>query len=235
MPMRFDVITIFPRIFNSVFEESLIKKARERGVIDIQTHDLRDYTFNKHRKVDDYPFGGGVGMILAVEPIVRALERLKPSNPDAKTVLLSPSGITFNQKKAWELSREKGLIMICGRYEGVDQRITEHFVDEEISIGDYVLSGGEIPAMALIESVSRLIPGVVGDEKAVAVESFESGLLEYPQYTRPREFRGYTVPDELISGNHAKIQKWQKEQALKKTKHLRPDLINKNNDSKDKF
>tara|TARA_B100000686_G_scaffold331583_1_gene395298 strand:- start:456 stop:1151 length:696 start_codon:yes stop_codon:yes gene_type:complete len=225
--MRFDIITIFPGMFGSVFEESLIKKAREADILDIQINDLRNFTLDKHRKVDDYPFGGGVGMILTPGPIVRTLEAVKPKNPDARTILLSPSGSQFNQKKAWELSREKGLILICGRYEGVDQRIADHFVDEELSIGDYVVSGGEVPAMAIIDAVSRLLPGVIGDEKAVEVESFETGILEYPQYTRPRDFRGHGVPEELLSGNHAKIQKWQRVQAVKKTERVRPDLLEK--------
>ncbi len=223
--MRFDIITIFPGIFDSIFEESLIKRARESGILEIKIHDLRTYTLDKHRCVDDYPFGGGVGMIMMVEPIARALVALKEKNPRAHTLLLSPSGNPFDQKKAWELSRKDGLILVCGRYEGVDQRISEHYVNEELSIGDYVLSGGEIPAMAVVDAVSRLVPGVVGDDQAVVTESFETNLLEYPQYTRPREFQGHEVPEVLISGNHAKIQAWQKEQAFQKTARIRPDLL----------
>ena len=225
--MRFDVITIFPSMFESVFTESLVRKARDADLLDIRTHDLRSYTLDKHRKVDDYPFGGGIGMILTPEPIVRALEAVKLESPQAKTILLSPSGIPFNQKKARELSRLPGLIFVCGRYEGVDQRIADHFVDEELSVGDYILSGGEIPAMVIIDTVSRLVPGVINDHRAMEIESFETGILEYPQYTRPREFRGHEVPEQLVSGHHAKIQEWQKEQAQKKTNQVRPDLLDK--------
>lgn len=223
--MRFDIITIFPGMFASVFDDSLVKKAREAGILDIRAHDLRSHTLDKHRRVDDYPFGGGVGMILTVEPVVRALEAVKPENPGARTVLLSPSGARFDQRKAWELSRLPGLILVCGRYEGVDQRVCDHYVDEELSIGDFVLSGGEIAAMTVIDAVARLVPGVIGDEQAVVTESFERGLLEYPQYTRPREFRGHEVPEILLSGDHARIRQWQEEKARAKTERVRPDLL----------
>ena len=226
--MQFDIISVFPKIFESVFKESLIQRAQNTGILKIRNHDLRAYTLDKHKRVDDYPFGGGVGMILMVEPIARALESIKLINPNAYRILLSPSGNPFDQKKARELSKKEGLILVCGRYEGVDHRISEHFVDEELSIGDYVLSGGEIPAMVVVESVARLIPGVVGDSQSIEMESFETDLLEYPQYTRPREFRGYEVPDVLTSGNQAKILEWQKNQALQKTARIRPDLLNQN-------
>ena len=212
--MRFDIITIFPRMFDSIFGESLIRRARDAAILEIHIHDLRNYTLDKHRRVDDYPFGGGTGMILMAEPVALALEAIKLKNSKLYSILLSPSGNPFDQKKAWELSRKDGLALVCGRYEGVDQRISEHFVDEELSIGDYVLSGGEIPAMAVLDAVARLIPGVIGDDQATLKESFETNLLEYPQYTRPKIFRGHEVPDILISGNHAKIQAWQKEQAI---------------------
>lgn len=225
--MRFDIITIFPQMFESPFRESLIGKACDKGLLELRVHDLRDHTLNKHKKVDDAPFGGGVGMVMNVEPIVRAIEAVKKDRPDARTVLMSPSGGRFDQEKARELSRAGDLILVCGRYEGVDERVGLHFVDEELSIGDYVLSGGEIPAMVVIEAVSRLVPGVVGDEQCLEEESFAGHCLEYPQYTRPREFRGHEVPEVLISGDPKKIRRWQWEQALKKTAGIRPDLLNK--------
>lgn len=225
--LRFDIITIFPGMFESPFNESLLSRAREKGLLDIRLHDLRDYTRDKHRKVDDYPFGGGVGMVMNVEPIARAIEAVKKDRPGSRTILFSPGGTPFSQEKAWEFSRTEGLILICGRYEGVDERVRLHFVDEEISIGDYVLSGGEVPAMALVEAVSRLLPGVVGDEQSIVEESFAANLLEYPQYTRPREFQGYKVPEVLISGDHKKIRDWQQSQALKRTAEVRPDLLKK--------
>jgi len=197
-------------------------------LLDIQVHNLRDYTLNKHRKVDDTPFGGGVGMVMNVEPIARALETIKKDVPKAKRILLSPGGSPFNQKKASELSSQENLILICGRYEGVDERIRLHFVDEEISIGDYILTGGEIPAMVLVEAVSRLIPGVLGDSESIVEESFSDGMLEYPQYTRPRDYKGFKVPDVLVSGDPKKIRAWQKTEALKKTESVRPDLLEKN-------
>lgn len=226
--LQFDIITIFPGMFESPLNESLIKKARDKGLLEFRAHDLRDYSQDKHRKVDDYPFGGGVGMVMNVDPIVRAIEAVKQDRPSAKTLLMAPGGKPFDQDKAWELSREESLILVCGRYEGVDERV-RHFVDEEISIGDYVLNGGEIPAMVIIEAVSRLVPGVVGDETSVVEESFARNLLEYPQYTRPREFREYEVPEILISGDHAKIRDWQLKEALKKTARVRPDLLKKFN------
>lgn len=226
--LRFDIISIFPGMFESPFGDSIIERACGKGLLDIQVHDLRDYTLNKHRKVDDTPFGGGVGMVMNVEPIARALETIKKDVPKAKTILLSPGGSPFNQKKASELSSQENLILICGRYEGVDERIRLHFVDEEISIGDYILTGGEIPAMVLVEAVSRLIPGVLGDSESIVEESFSDGMLEYPQYTRPRDYKGFKVPDVLVSGDPKKIRAWQKTEALKKTESVRPDLLEKN-------
>ncbi|MBI4383985.1 MAG: tRNA (guanosine(37)-N1)-methyltransferase TrmD [Nitrospinae bacterium] len=223
--LRFDVITIFPGMFETLFNESILKRAREQGVLDLRVHDLRDYTLDKHKRVDDYPFGGGAGMVMNVEPIANALEAVKKDRPNARTVLMSPAGSRFDQKKAWELSREEELIVVCGRYEGVDERVALHFVDEEISIGDYVLSGGEVPALAVIEAVSRLVPGVVGDENSLKEESFSSSLLEYPQYTRPRDFRGLKAPEVLVSGDPKKIREWQCAQALEKTSRRRPDLM----------
>ena len=223
---RFDIISIFPGMFESVFNESLIQRARDNGILDIRVHDLRDHTLDKHRRVDDYPFGGGVGMVMNIEPIVRAIEAVKKDRPKARTLLMSPSGHLFNQEMAWRLAREEELLLVCGRYEGVDERVAD-FVDEEISIGDYVLSGGEIPALVVVEAVARLVPGVLGDETSAHEESFSDELLEYPQFTRPQDFRGYKVPDILVSGDHKKIREWQRVQALKKTARLRPDLLDK--------
>jgi len=214
-------------MFESPFNESILKRAHEKGLLEFRTHDLRDYSLNKHKKVDDYPFGGGVGLVMNVEPISRAIEAVKKEVPKARTVLMSPSGKPFNQEKARELSAEQNLILVCGRYEGVDERVRLHCVDEEISIGDYVLSGGEIPAMAVVDAVSRLVPGVLGDENSVVEESFSDFLLEYPQYTRPRDFKGYKVPDVLVSGNHKEIRNWQRQESLKKTAQVRPDLLHK--------
>jgi tRNA (guanine37-N1)-methyltransferase len=214
-------------MFESPFNESLLHRARQQGLLDIRTHDLRDYSLNKHKKVDDYPFGGGVGLVMNVEPIARAIAEIKKEVPKARTILMSPGGKPLDQKKAWELSKEENLVLVCGRYEGVDERVHHHGVDEEISIGDYVLSGGEIPAMVVVETVSRLIPGVLGDENSVVEESFSDPLLEYPQYTRPQDFNGHKVPEVLVSGHHKNIQDWQRKQALKKTARVRPDLLEK--------
>ena len=223
---RFDIITIFPGMFESPLNESILKRARDEGLLDITLHDLRDYTLDKHRRVDDCPFGGGVGLVMNVGPIVRAIEAVREDRPGARTILLSPGGQSFDQKMAWELSEEENLIFVCGRYEGVDERVL-NFVDSAVSIGDYVMAGGEVPAMVIVEAVSRLIPGVVGDENSIIEESFEGNRLEHPQYTKPREFRGLKVPEVLFSGHHRKIQDWQKEEALKKTAAIRPDLLEK--------
>jgi len=231
---QFDIITIFPKMFESSFSESILKRAQDQGLLKINLHDLRDYTLNKHRKVDDHPFGGGVGLVMNVDPIVRAIEAVKEIRPSARSILLSPGGKSFNQKMAWELSREENLIFVCGRYEGVDERVLS-FVDDAISVGDYVMAGGEIPAMVLVEAVSRLVPDVVGDEGSILEESFEDNRLEYPQYTKPREFRGLKVPDVLLSGHHKKIQDWQLKEALKKTAEMRPDLLNKKADQADQI
>ena len=231
---QFDIITIFPEMFESPFGESILKRAQDQELLNINLHDLRKYTIDKHRKTDDHPFGGGVGLIMNVDPIVRAIEAIKETKPRARSILLSPGGKSFNQKMAWKLSREEGLIFVCGRYEGVDERVL-NFVDDAISIGDYVMAGGEIPAMVLIEAISRLIPNVVGDESSLVEESFESNRLEYPQYTKPREFRGLKVPDILLSGHHKKIQDWQLEEALKKTAEIRPDLLGKEAEQADQI
>ena len=226
--LRFDIVSIFPGMFESPFADSIIQRAWEEGLLDLRVHDLRDYSLNKHRKVDNTPFGGGVGMVMNVEPIARVIAAIKKEVPETRTILLSPGGRPFDQEKAWELSHLPSLTLICGRYEGVDERVRLHFVDEEISIGDYVLTGGEIPAMVLVEAISRLVPGVLGDPESVVEESFTDGLLEYPQYTRPRDYQGFKVPEILISGDHKKIRDWQKAEAVKKTARVRPDLLKKN-------
>ena len=226
--LRFDIVSIFPGMFESPFGDSILQRAREEGLLDLRVHELRDYSLNKHKKVDDAPFGGGVGMVMNVEPIARAITAVKKEVPETRTILLSPGGRPFNQKKAWELSRLPSLTLICGRYEGIDERVRQHFVDEEISIGDYVLTGGEIPAMVLVEAITRLLPGVLGDPESVVEESFADDLLEYPQYTRPRDYEGLEVPEILVSGDHKKIRDWQRAEALKKTARVRPDLLKKN-------
>lgn len=226
--LRFDIVSIFPGMFESPFGGSIIQRAREEGLLDLRVHDLRDYSLNKHRKVDDTPFGGGVGMVMNVEPIARVIAAIKKEVPETRTILLSPGGRPFDQEKAWELSRLPSLTLICGRYEGIDERVRLHFVDEEISIGDYILTGGEIPAMVLVEAISRLVPGVLGDPESIVEESFAGDLLEYPQYTRPRDYQGFRVPEILVSGDHKKIRDWQKAEALKKTARVRPDLLKKN-------
>jgi tRNA (guanine37-N1)-methyltransferase len=213
-------------MFDSPFRESLLSKAQDNGIVEIRTHDLREYTLDKHNRVDDTPFGGGVGMVMNIEPIDRALEAVKKDRPKGYSILLSPGGYRFDQKKAWELSRKDEIILVCGRYEGVDERVSE-LVDEELSIGDYVLNGGEVPAMVVVETVARLVPGVVGDEQSLAEESFSDEMLEYPQYTRPREYKGYVVPEVLVSGDHKKIEAWKRQEALKKTAKYRPDLYRK--------
>ena len=224
--IRFDIISIFPGMFNSPFRESLLSKAQDKGIVEIRTHDLREYTLDKHNRVDDAPFGGGVGMVMNIEPIDRALEAVKKDRPKAYSIMLSPGGYRFDQKKAWELSRKDEIILVCGRYEGFDERVSE-LVDEELSIGDYVMNGGEVPAMVVVETVARLIPGVIGDEQSLAEESFSSDMLEYPQYTRPREYKGHVVPEVLVSGDHKKIEEWKRQEALKKTAKYRPDLVRK--------
>ncbi|MFQ5481703.1 MAG: tRNA (guanosine(37)-N1)-methyltransferase TrmD [Nitrospinaceae bacterium] len=212
-------------MFDGPFRESILRRAQDEGRAEIRLHDLRTYTLNKHGKVDDYPFGGGAGLVMNVEPIDRALQAVRRDRPRAHTVLMSPSGRTFDQKKAWEFSRMEEIILICGRYEGVDARVSQHWVDAELSVGDFVLSGGEIAAMAVVDAVARLVPGVVGAPESLQEESFHDGLLEYPQYTRPREYKGHAVPEVLVSGNHQKIREWQRREALKKTARNRPDLL----------
>lgn len=226
--MLIDILTLFPKMFENVLGESILHRAQKKGLAGIRVWDLRDWTSDAHRSADDKPFGGGPGMVMKIEPVWRALEELK-KNPEgkaraAKIVLLTPQGKRFDQKTAKRFAKEKRLILICGHYEGVDERIRQ-MADEEISIGDYVLTCGEIPAMAFMDAVVRLIPGVLGDDESIVSESFERGLLEYPQYTRPAEFKGKKVPQVLLSGDHKKIEEWRMAEALKRTKERRPDLL----------
>lgn len=217
------MLTIFPEIFEGPLRASLLGKAAEQGIVDVRVHDIRDFAEGPHRQVDDASFGGGPGMVMKPEPVFAAAESLGPG--ERRTVLLSPAGRRLERALAVELAAEPWLVLVCGRYEGVDERVVEGLPAEEVSIGDYVLSGGEIPALVVIETVARLLPGVVGREESVQRDSFEDGLLDHPHYTRPREFRGMAVPDVLLSGNHAEIERWRRARALEKTRRNRPDLL----------
>ena len=225
--MRIDVITIFPKMFEPVLGEAMIMRAQRKGAVKICVHDLRDYTLDKHRKVDDKPFGGGSGMVLCPEPIFRAVEAIKKQtrSKSAKVVLMCPQGRKMDQAIAKKISKYKNIIIICGRYEGIDERVRQSLADEEISIGDYILTGGELPAMVLIDCITRLVPGVLGDKNSLKFESFEGNLLEYPHYTRPADFRGLTVPGVLLSGDHRKIESWRKKQSQDRTRGRRPDML----------
>jgi tRNA (guanine37-N1)-methyltransferase len=227
--MRFDIISIFPELFREVFEFGIIRRAIEAGLIDIAVHDLRDFTYGRHRQTDDRPFGGGAGMVMKPEPLFRAVEFITHGrNPlSSAVVLLSPQGKLFDQETARRFSALDHLTLICGRYEGVDERVVENLITEEISIGDYVLSGGEIPAMVVVDAVTRLIPGALGCEQSAEAESFSRGLLDYPHYTRPAEYRGMKVPDVLTSGHHAEVEKWRRRKAVEKTLRRRADLIDR--------
>jgi tRNA (guanine37-N1)-methyltransferase len=232
--LRFDIITIFPDFFRTVFDFGIVRRARSAGLIEIATHDLREWARDRHRMVDDRPFGGGDGMVLKPEPIFEAVESLAGEG-DAeahrragrRVVLLSPQGLALTQAVARELSESRHLVVICGRYEGVDERVAEALVTDEISIGDYVLSGGEAAAVVLLDAVTRLVPGALGSETSAVHESFSEGLLDFPHYTRPPEFRGRSVPEVLLGGNHAEIARWRRLRALQKTRRMRPDLFEK--------
>ena len=228
--MQIDILTIFPKMFNAVLGESIIKRAQEKDVVDINIVDLRSFSKDKHRKVDDKPFGGGAGMVMNAEPFFEAVSYIKKSNKQqesrGKVVLLSPRGKTFNHKLAKKLSKCKHMILLCGHYEGIDERVSEHLASEEISIGDFVLTGGELAAMIIIDAVVRLLPGALGNEDSSRDESFSKKLLEYPQYTRPAVYKGMKVPQVLLSGDHKKIKEWRKIKSLNVTKRKRPDLIN---------
>lgn len=226
--MKIDILTLFPKMFVGPFDESIINRAKEKKLVEINTHDLREWSGDERGTVDDKPYGGGVGMVMMVEPIYKALNELNKAH-SAKTILLTPQGKLFNQEKAEELSKEDHLILISGHYEGVDERVRENLVDEEISIGDYILTGGEIPTMVVVDTITRLIPGVLEKKEATEVETLskidDQRLLEYPQYTRPSEFMNWKVPEVLLNGNHKEIEEWRKKMSLKKTKEKRPDLL----------
>jgi tRNA (guanine37-N1)-methyltransferase len=225
--VKFHIVTIFPEFFRGPFEHGVIQKAREAGLIEIHVHDLRTWTYDRHRTVDDRPFGGGEGMLLKAAPIFEAVEAIWPERAEgSKVILLSAQGKKFDQAKAREFSGFKELLLICGRYEGVDERVAEHLADEELSIGDYVLSGGELAAAVVVDAIARLQAGVLGNETSSVDESFgEAGLLDWPQYTRPAEFRGWKVPEVLIGGNHEEVRKWRRNAAREKTQRQRPDLL----------
>ncbi|MFH1646840.1 MAG: tRNA (guanosine(37)-N1)-methyltransferase TrmD [Chloroflexota bacterium] len=229
--MRIDILTLFPPMFEVPFSFGIFQRAVASGLVSLNTVDIRDYTHDKHHTADDYPYGGGAGMVLKPEPIFEAVEAIKrdagPEGGDLPVIMLTPQGRPFSQSIARELSGHRHLVFICGHYEGVDERVGERLVTDEISIGDYVLTGGELPAMVVIDAVVRLLPGVLGSEESPQEDSHACGLLEYPQYTRPADFRGWTVPEVLLSGNHARIAKWRREQIIKRTLERRPELLDK--------
>ena len=226
--MKIDVLTLFPAMFAGPLDESIIKRAREAGLLDLAIHDLRDYTHDRHNTVDDRPFGGGPGMLLKPEPIFEAVESL--GREGTRVILLSPTGRPFNQAIARELAGLEHLLLVSGHYEGFDERVREKLAQDELSIGDYVLTNGALPVMVIIDAVTRLLPGVLGDAESAQEDSFSQGLLEYPQYTRPADFRGMKVPEILLSGNHAEIARWRAEQARQRTEERRPDLLEKRSD-----
>jgi len=223
--LRVDVLTLFPGIFSGPLDQSILLKAREAGILSVEVHDLREFAKGKHRVTDEPPFGGGGGMVMKPEPIFSGVEALQGRFGPGRVVLLSPQGERLDPALARRLAGDEHLILVCGRYEGVDQRVADHLADLEVSIGDYVLTGGELPALVLIDAVARFIPGVLGDPLASSRDSFEEGILEAPQYTRPREFRGYAVPEVHLSGDHAAIERWRREEALRRTRQRRPDLL----------
>lgn len=224
--MKIDYLTLFPEMFDGVLNHSILKRAQYKNIIEVNTVNFRDYAENKHNQVDDYPYGGGQGMVLKPEPVFNAMKDLKRTDK-TRVILMCPQGRPFSQAIAEELSEAEHIVFICGHYEGYDERIRENLVTDEISMGDYVLTGGELPAMTMTDAIVRLIPGVLGNEQSHQDDSFSDGLLEFPQYTRPREYKGMTVPDVLLSGNHANIEKWRYEQKLIRTLHKRPDLLEK--------
>lgn len=223
--MEFDVFTLLPEVFPPYLDSSILQRGRQRGLINVRVHNIRDWSTDKHHVTDDEPYGGGGGMVMKVEPIFAAVESVLGPKPEGPIILMTPQGRVFSQKIAFELSHFPRLALLCGRYEGVDERIRQHLVTDEISIGDYVLTGGELPALILVDAVSRLLPGVLGDPDGPFDDSHASGLLEYPHYTRPPEYRGWGVPQVLLSGNHAEIEKWRREQSLRRTLQRRPDLL----------
>lgn len=225
--MKFDILTLFPAMFEGPLTESIIRRAVEKGLLDIRLHQIRDFATDRHKVVDDAPYGGGDGMVMKVEPLAACLEAVKVDRPKARVILTSPRGRLFDDAAARELAQEQEIIVICGRYEGVDERVRELFVDDEFSIGDFVLTGGELAAMVMIDAAARFIPGVLGSPGSAESDTFSDGLLEYPQYTRPAEFQGVAVPSVLLSGNHADVARWRRRKALEETFHTRPDLLAK--------
>jgi tRNA (guanine37-N1)-methyltransferase len=225
--MRFDIFTLFPEVFEPYLQTSILQRARQRGLLDVALYNIRDWTSDRHHVTDDEPYGGGGGMVMKPEPIFAAVEGVLGTPPACPVALLTPQGRVFTQAVAYELAAVPRLGLLCGRYEGVDERVRQHLVSDEISIGDYVLTGGELPALVLIDAVARLIPGVLGDPDGALDDSHASGLLEYPQYTRPPEFRGWKVPEILVSGDHGRVERWRREQALLRTRQRRPDLLAK--------
>jgi tRNA (guanine37-N1)-methyltransferase len=225
MGIRFDILTLFPEYFSSPLGESLLGKAIKKGIVEVRITNIRDFATDKHKTVDDIPFGGGAGMVMKPEPIILAIESVEMKDKKSRKILLSPDGHRFDQRKAMELLNYDQVILVCGRYEGVDERVRQFFVDEDLSIGDYVLNGGEAAALVILETTVRLIDGVVGNKESLKNDTFTNYLLDYPQYTRPREFRGYGIPEVLLSGNHSEIQKWRRRAALERTFLIRPDLI----------
>ena len=223
--MRIDILTVLPELLSGPFSASILKRAQDKGLVEIHLHNIRDYSTDKHKNVDDYQYGGGAGMVMSIEPIVTLIEKLKLERLYDDVIYLTPDGETLEQKSCNELSLKKNLIMLCGHYKGIDERIREHFITKEISIGSYVLSGGELAAAVLTDAIVRLIPGVLNNETSALTDSFQDNLLSPPVYTRPPEFRGWKVPDVLLSGNFPKIEKWREEQALMRTKARRPDLL----------
>jgi tRNA (guanine37-N1)-methyltransferase len=226
--MIFDILTIFPGMVAGPIEESIIGKAIERKLIEVRIVNIRDYATDSHRTTDDRPFGGGSGMVMKPGPLAAAIDSVRQADPSAKVILLSPQGRLFKQEVAFELSGQNHICLVCGRYEGVDERIRDHYVDDEISVGDFVLTGGELPALVILDAVARLVPGVLGSNESISEESFIGGLLEYPHYTRPEIFENHRVPDILLSGNHGAIRRWRRQQSLIRTWQRRPDLLKEN-------
>lgn len=223
--MRIDIITVLPELIESFFQHSILKRAQQKGLAEVHLHNLRDYATNKHRQVDDYPFGGGAGMVLMIEPIARCIEHLQAQRHYDEIIFLTPDGTPFRQAQANELSLCQNLILLCGHYKGIDERVRQHFISREISIGDYVLSGGELAAAVVADAIIRLIPGVLSDESSALTDSFQDGLLAPPVYTRPADFRGWRVPEVLLSGNHQAIEQWRHKMAIERTRQRRPDLL----------
>jgi tRNA (guanine37-N1)-methyltransferase len=225
--MRIDILTLFPNMMSMFFDESILSRAQKKGIVDVHFHNLHDYSLSRYGSVDDYPYGGAAGMVMAVEPLANCIEKLQSERTYDDIIYTAPDGQQFAQPMANELSLKQNLIILCGHYKGVDERLREHFITREISIGDYVLTGGELAAAVICDAVIRLLPGVIGDEQSALADSFQDGLLAPPEYTRPADFRGWRVPDILLSGDHAKIEQWRYDQALERTRQRRPDLLGK--------